>query len=403
MAEAAPVSSRRSKKVRRKKSHAAPALATQADKGTQRSSDALQNKSSNSVKQKKRKKGKNSKCDPAKPKEVNQALSVFEKMLEPHEKNEGRFGAQLSGAIAKAVFVGEPDELKKDKSVTPGEVALVSAGARNHVKKLKKGKRKRCTVEDGVVASSGKPRISVSSDVKTCPPTSVWVNDVISEDSDVDMQPEEEKSKALSVMAQVLAQDDNNDEMSEEEPLEKKTPLKSRKVFIGNLPWKVDADTVQEDWEKYGEIDSFSMPLNKQTGKPMGVAFIVYANAEGVERALTQNETTYGGRKLRVSLADADATSKTAKKVVGDDEKSKDQSGKENGTVKVHAADIEKELDKWVQAKRNRDFETSDAIRQQLRSRGIDADQERGKDNRQGKEKGSKGKGKSKGKGGKEK
>lgn len=43
-----------------------------------------------------------------------------------------------------------------------------------------------------------------------------------------------------------------------------------------------------------------------------------------------------------------------------------------------HVAEVERELDRWEEAKRNKDFATSDAIRNQLRSQGIDADVERG-------------------------
>ena len=38
---------------------------------------------------------------------------------------------------------------------------------------------------------------------------------------------------------------------------------------------------------------------------------------------------------------------------------------------------VEQQLDRWVAAKRARDFETADTIREQLRARGIDPDKVR--------------------------
>jgi len=49
------------------------------------------------------------------------------------------------------------------------------------------------------------------------------------------------------------------------------------------------------------------MPLHRKTGEPMGIAFIVYTLQESVDRALTYNGKTYGGQKLRINRADADA------------------------------------------------------------------------------------------------
>jgi len=74
------------------------------------------------------------------------------------------------------------------------------------------------------------------------------------------------------------------------------------KVFVGGLFWKLDAETVRQDFEECGPIESFDMPTGK-SGEPMGVAFIVYKTMEGVENALAFDGDDYHGRPLRVKLS----------------------------------------------------------------------------------------------------
>merc|ERR1712062_44928 len=129
--------------------------------------------------------------------------------------------------------------------------------------------------------------------------------------------------------------------MSEDEAQElvrkKKEDKQKRKVFIGGLPFKSDPDIVEEDFELCGEIDSFNMPCHKQTGKPLGIAFIIYASHEGAEKAIMiYNGKTYHGQKLRVSIADPEATGKDKRdsasdSVRVDEDKGK---GKQKGKVK---------------------------------------------------------------------
>merc|ERR1711865_1036111 len=70
-------------------------------------------------------------------------------------------------------------------------------------------------------------------------------------------------------------------------------------VFVGGLPFSTTEEVLKKDFTECGEIVNFRMPLNDE-GNARGIAFIEYANAEGVEKALKFNETEYGGRWLSV-------------------------------------------------------------------------------------------------------
>eukprot|EP00931_Biecheleriopsis_adriatica_P033103 TRINITY_DN19234_c0_g1_i2.p2 TRINITY_DN19234_c0_g1~~TRINITY_DN19234_c0_g1_i2.p2 ORF type:complete len:175 (-),score=47.62 TRINITY_DN19234_c0_g1_i2:39-563(-) len=128
-----------------------------------------------------------------------------------------------------------------------------------------------------------------------------------------------DRERTLRLLGAVLSQEAEPDELSEDEKLQprsKRTTYgpEARKIFIGNLPWKAQAEEVQAYFEECGDIDSFNMPSHKQTGKPMGIAIIVYASRDSAERALAYNERTFCGRKLRVNFADPALTQRGPRK-----------------------------------------------------------------------------------------
>jgi len=86
------------------------------------------------------------------------------------------------------------------------------------------------------------------------------------------------------------------------------------------LPFSTTEEVLRKDFT-CGEIVNFRMPLNDE-GNARGIAFIEYANAEGVEKALKFNETEYGGRWLSVRKSGDDSKGKG---------KGKDDKGKGKG------------------------------------------------------------------------
>jgi len=96
---------------------------------------------------------------------------------------------------------------------------------------------------------------------------------------------------------------------------------KEMEVFVGGLPFSTTEEVLKKDFTECGEIVNFRMPLNDE-GNARGIAFIEYANAEGVEKALKFNETEYGGRWLSVRKSGDDSKGKG---------KGKDDKGKGKG------------------------------------------------------------------------
>jgi len=69
-------------------------------------------------------------------------------------------------------------------------------------------------------------------------------------------------------------------------------------VVVRGLDFEVEENDVRKDFEEYGEVDRFSMPRDKNDGKPKGIAFIQYKTEEACQKALEKNDTEYKGRTI---------------------------------------------------------------------------------------------------------
>jgi len=61
--------------------------------------------------------------------------------------------------------------------------------------------------------------------------------------------------------------------------LEKMTSLR-----VGNLPFKAESEDLRTLFEKYGEVGDVFMPLERETGRSRGFAFVRYYDKRDAER-----------------------------------------------------------------------------------------------------------------------
>jgi len=97
-------------------------------------------------------------------------------------------------------------------------------------------------------------------------------------------------------------------------------------VFVRGLPFATTEDALRKDFAECGEVTSCRMLLNDE-GSCRGLAFIAYADKEGMDKALAFNETDYGGRTIYCSPA-ADKPDGKGKGKDGKDGKGKGKKGK---------------------------------------------------------------------------
>ncbi|KAF8522450.1 hypothetical protein BU17DRAFT_75171 [Hysterangium stoloniferum] len=81
----------------------------------------------------------------------------------------------------------------------------------------------------------------------------------------------------------------------------------SKVVFVGNVPYNMNEDTLIDVFKKVGTVVGFRLVFDRETGKPRGYGFCEFADHETAESAVRNlNSVDCGGRPLRIDLADSD-------------------------------------------------------------------------------------------------
>ena len=79
----------------------------------------------------------------------------------------------------------------------------------------------------------------------------------------------------------------------------------SAKVFVGNLDFNTTRAEVQTLFAQIGEIKDVFLPMDRESGRPRGFAFVEYASEEDAAKAIEKfNGFELGGRALRVNAAE---------------------------------------------------------------------------------------------------
>src|SRR5690349_5094259 len=77
------------------------------------------------------------------------------------------------------------------------------------------------------------------------------------------------------------------------------------KVFVGNLDFNTTRTEVQDLFAQAGEVRDVFLPMDRESGRPRGFAFVEYANDADAASAIERfNGYQLGGRALRVNAAE---------------------------------------------------------------------------------------------------
>mmetsp|Transcript_19806 Transcript_19806/g.41247 ORF Transcript_19806/g.41247 Transcript_19806/m.41247 type:complete len:371 (-) Transcript_19806:198-1310(-) len=107
-------------------------------------------------------------------------------------------------------------------------------------------------------------------------------------------------------------------EISDEEEEDKKRVLRERyTVFLGNLPFEVTKDEIEEFCAEYGEVRQVTVPVNRESGLPRGFAFVDFGTLDQANNAINSVDgTLFKGRNVRASISDPGQKKKEPKKKV---------------------------------------------------------------------------------------
>jgi len=76
-----------------------------------------------------------------------------------------------------------------------------------------------------------------------------------------------------------------------------------KNLYVGNIPYSAREEQVMELFSEYGEVHSFNLIRDRETGRSRGFGF-VEMDTEGANRAIEGlNGKELDGRKLRVNEA----------------------------------------------------------------------------------------------------
>ena len=80
--------------------------------------------------------------------------------------------------------------------------------------------------------------------------------------------------------------------------------MDQKKLYVGNLPFSVDRQKLEELFSAYGQIDEAVVISFKDTGKSKGFGFITISDDVQAEKAISEmNGKEMEGRKLTVNEA----------------------------------------------------------------------------------------------------
>lgn len=75
-------------------------------------------------------------------------------------------------------------------------------------------------------------------------------------------------------------------------------------LYVGNLPFSADQESVQDLFAAYGDVISVKLMSDRETGRPRGFGFVEMED-EGARAAMSAlNGNQFQGRPLRVNEAE---------------------------------------------------------------------------------------------------
>ena len=76
-------------------------------------------------------------------------------------------------------------------------------------------------------------------------------------------------------------------------------------IFVGNLPFRAEQEDIRELFAPFGEVANCSLPLERDTGRKRGFAFVEMADPELETKAIDALQgVELMGRSLRINKAE---------------------------------------------------------------------------------------------------
>ncbi|MBN1945181.1 MAG: RNA-binding protein [Bradymonadales bacterium] len=78
------------------------------------------------------------------------------------------------------------------------------------------------------------------------------------------------------------------------------------KMYVGNMPFSMQEDQLQQLFEQHGSVESVSIITDRETGRPRGFAFVEMNDDQEAKTAMSAlDNMMIDGRNLKVAEARA--------------------------------------------------------------------------------------------------
>ena len=76
------------------------------------------------------------------------------------------------------------------------------------------------------------------------------------------------------------------------------------KMYVGNMPFAAQEQDIRELFSQYGGVTEVFLPMDRESGRPRGFAFVTMDSAEAMNASINaQNGQEFMGRKLAINEA----------------------------------------------------------------------------------------------------
>ena len=76
------------------------------------------------------------------------------------------------------------------------------------------------------------------------------------------------------------------------------------KMYVGNLSYDTNDHDLRELFEAHGEVTEVALPMDRESGRPRGFAFVTMGSVEAMNAAINNlNGKTWQGRPLTINEA----------------------------------------------------------------------------------------------------
>jgi RNA recognition motif-containing protein len=80
--------------------------------------------------------------------------------------------------------------------------------------------------------------------------------------------------------------------------------MSNNKLYVGNLPYTIDDDSLRHNFAEYGSVQSAKVMMDRDSGRSKGFGFVEMANEQEAEAAIAGlNGMSVGGRSIVVNVS----------------------------------------------------------------------------------------------------